>query len=77
MIVQHLNWIAVLVSGLAYFALGAIWFNKNVFGTMWMKAHNISPPTAEDKKQMPKMMIGTFVLCIIGAMVTGYFVYAL
>ncbi len=77
MIIQHLNWIAVLVSGLAYFCIGAIWFNPKVFGTMWMKGHNLSNPTEEDKKSMPKLMMLTLLLSIISAIGTGYFVYAL
>ena len=77
MIIQYLNWLAVAVSPIAYFVLGAVWFNPNVFGKTWMKGHNIGEPTEGDKKGMPKLMAMTFVLCFIGAMVMGYFVYAL
>lgn len=76
MIIQHLNWIAVAVSALAYFALGAIWFNPKVFGTIWMKGHGLTAPTEEDKKRMPAMMVTTFILCFIGAITAGYFCYA-
>lgn len=76
MIIQHLNWLAVAVSALAYFALGAIWFNPKVFGTLWMKGHGITGPTEEDKKRMPMMMMTTLVLCFIGATTAGYFCYA-
>lgn len=76
MIIQHLNWLAVAVSAIAYFALGAIWFNTKVFGTIWMKEHNIGTPTEEDKKKMPMLMVSTFILCIIGAIAIGYFSYA-
>lgn len=74
MIILHLNWLAVAVSALAYFALGAIWFNPKVFGTMWMQGHGISAPTEEDKKRMPMIMITTLVLCFIGTIAMGYFV---
>ena len=76
MIIQHLNWLAVAVSALAYFSLGAIWFNPKVFGTVWMKGHGITP-TEEDKKNMGKMMLSTLVLCFIGAITAGYFCYAI
>ena len=74
MIIQHLNWLAVAVSAIAYFILGAIWFNPKVFGTAWMKGHGIAAPTEEDKKRMPMIMISTFILCFIGAITLGYFV---
>ena len=75
MIIQQLNWLAVAVSALAYFCLGAIWFNPKVFGTLWMKGHGIAGPTEEDKKRMPMIMASTLVLCFIGAIAVGYFVY--
>ena len=75
MIIQNLNWLAVIVSAIAYFALGAIWFNPKVFGTIWMKGHNLAPPTEEDKKRMPMRMLSTFILCLIGAAAMAYFMY--
>ena len=77
MIFQHLNWLSVAISAIAYFALGAIWFNQKVFGTMWMKGHNIGTVTEEDKKRMPIMMLSTLILCFIGATAMGYFSFAL
>src|SRR3989304_149705 len=74
MIITHLNWLAVAVSAIAYFSLGAIWFNPKVFGTIWMKGHGITEPTEEEKKRMPMMMATTLVLCFIGAITMGYFV---
>ena len=35
--VEQLNWVAVLVSAAAAFAVGAIWFSQAVFGKAWMK----------------------------------------
>lgn len=74
MVLQHLNWLAVGVSALAYFSLGAIWFGP-VFGKMWMKGHGITPPTDEEKKNMNMGMIfgmsflKTAVMCILTAYV--------
>ena len=75
MIILNLNWLAIGVSALAYFALGAIWFNPKVFGTMWMKGHGISAPTEEDKKKMPMVMLTTLVLCVIGTIALAYFIH--
>lgn len=34
-ILNHLNWTAILVAGLAYWLLGALWFSV-LFGKIWM-----------------------------------------
>ena len=33
---EHVNWLAVLVAGIAFFALGAIWYTA-LFGKKWAK----------------------------------------
>jgi hypothetical protein len=33
-----LNWLAVFVAALAYFAIGALWYAPPVFGKVWMAA---------------------------------------
>jgi hypothetical protein len=35
---NDLNWLAVIVAALAYFAVGAVWYAPPVFGNMWMGA---------------------------------------
>lgn len=75
MILQHFNWLAIVVSALAYFCLGAIWFNQKVFGTIWMKGHGITGPTEEDKKKMPMIMLSTLVLCFVAAVALAYFIH--
>ncbi len=31
-----LNWLAVIVAALAYFAIGALWYSPVLFGNIWM-----------------------------------------
>ena len=73
MVLQHLNWLAVAVSAIAYFALGAIWFGP-VFGKIWMKGHGITPPTDEEKKNMNMgMILGmSFVKTAVMVILTAY-----
>ena len=71
MIISHLNYIAVAVSAVAYFALGAIYFNPKVMGTKWMEGHKLGQPTEEDKKNMGKIMGMTFVLCFFSCIGIG------
>jgi len=71
MILSHLNYLAVAVSAVAYFALGAIYFNPKVMGTKWMEGHKLGQPTEEDKKNMGKIMGMTFVLCFFACIGIG------
>jgi uncharacterized membrane protein len=43
---SDLNWLAVLVAALAYFAIGALWYAPPVFGKMWMAAGGMAMPEA-------------------------------
>jgi len=71
MILAHLNYLAIAVSAVVYFALGAIYFNPKVLGTVWMKEHKLSPPTEEDRKNMGKIMALTLVYCLINCIALG------
>lgn len=59
-------WWQILLAALAYFALGAIWFNPKVFGTAWADAHGIVM-NEEDKKKvnMTSLFIQTFIGTIL------------
>ncbi|GHM99360.1 hypothetical protein WSM22_08500 [Cytophagales bacterium WSM2-2] len=70
-ILSQLNFVAIAVSAVAYFALGAIYFNPKVMGTKWMEGHKLSAPTEEDKKGMGKMMGITFVYGLISCIGIG------
>jgi hypothetical protein len=37
-----LNWIAVIVAAIAYFAIGALWYAPFAFGAIWMAAAGTS-----------------------------------
>jgi hypothetical protein len=59
-------WWQILVAAIAYFALGAIWFNQKVFGKAWMEGHGIVM-NEEDKKKvhMGGMMFKSFLCTLI------------
>lgn len=68
---QHANWAAIAVAAVAYFALGALWFSV-LFGKPWMAGHNLTRPDTPEgqaamKKQMPMLMIKTFLMNVIMA----------
>jgi Protein of unknown function (DUF1761) len=43
-VLSDLNWLAVLVAALAYFAVGALWYAPRVFGTIWATAGGLRLP---------------------------------
>lgn len=62
---SQINWLAVLVAAIAYFALGAIWFSKPVFGGRWVALHKINMDDPEVKKGVGAIMFGSFLLMLL------------
>lgn len=62
-----LNWLAIIVSTLVFFGLGAIWYTPLAFGKMWMKETGITKERAQ-KANMPKIMgltlLFTFIMAV-------------
>ncbi|MEX0755971.1 MAG: DUF1761 domain-containing protein [Actinomycetota bacterium] len=44
----ELNWLAVIVAALAYFAIGALWYSPPVLGNRWQAAAGTSTPAGGD-----------------------------
>jgi hypothetical protein len=70
MILEHLNYLAVAVCAVVYFAIGGLWFSPMLFSKAWMAGHKVSMPTndvekAEFRKQMPMQMVTAFVVGIV------------
>ena len=74
---SNANWLAIIVAGLAYFAVGAIWYQQAVFGKAWAEGHNLTIDPEKAKKQMPMLMAITGVLTIVIAVLVGFLVSAL
>ena len=62
---SHINWLAVLVATVAYFMLGALWYSKALFGSVWAKLVNLDVNNPDLKKGMGGMMVSTFILMFI------------
>jgi Protein of unknown function (DUF1761) len=45
-VLSDLNWLAVIVAALAYFAIGAVWYAPPVFGRIWAAAGGFDLPEA-------------------------------
>ena len=46
---SDLNWLAVIVAALAYFAIGAVWYAPGVFGRTWAAAGGFDLPEAGNR----------------------------
>ena len=62
---SDINWLAVLVAAIAYFALGALWFSKPVFGGKWVALHQIDMNDPNMKKGVGAIMFGSFLLMLL------------
>ncbi|MGH8774545.1 MAG: DUF1761 domain-containing protein [Jiangellaceae bacterium] len=55
-VLGELNWLAVIVAAIAYFALGAIWYAPPVMGNVWMRAGGMQMP-AEGERPSPAIYL--------------------
>ena len=62
---DYINWIAVIVATLAYFALGALWYSKLLFAKRWISDLKIDANNPDAKKGMGMMFGGSLVLMFV------------
>jgi hypothetical protein len=62
----NLNWLAVAVAALAYFAVGALWYAPPVFGRIWADAGGFSLP---ERGERPSAAI--YVTPLIGSVLSS------
>ncbi len=61
-----LNWLAILVAAVAFFAVGALWYQRGVMGNRWMKAAAVEPSEASPRAWI---FVGTLIAYFLMAMV--------
>ena len=64
-VLSEINYLAVIVAALAYFAWGAIWYAPPVMGNTWQKAVGLSQ---EQLRPNPMIFIGTYIAYILMAL---------
>lgn len=65
-ILSGVNWLAVVVSTVAAFMLGGLWYSKVLFGTAWMQEVGLTED-AVNNNNMVKTFGGTIILQILAA----------
>lgn len=66
-IFSNINWLAVLVGGLAYFVLGAIWYSF-IFRNAWIKAAGVNVNDPGMKTGVAQIFIFSFVLMFVASL---------
>jgi Protein of unknown function (DUF1761) len=66
-LLSHINWLAVIVAGIAYFMIGGLWYSKVLFGTKWAALQKIDMNDPNNKKGVGAIMFYSFVLMLLTA----------
>jgi hypothetical protein len=66
-VLGDLNWLAVIVATIAYFALGALWYAPPVFGDLWMRSGGIQVP----EQPQAAFYIIPFLTCLLATIAVG------
>lgn len=67
-----INYLAVLVSAIVYFVIGAVWYGP-IFGNIWMKLNKLKKEDVK-KENMPRCFIGSFIGYLVLCFVLAHFV---
>ena len=70
---SNLNWLAVLVGGVAYFLLGAIWYSF-IFKNAWVRLSGVNPNDPNMKQGVAGIMLTSLVLMIIASLGIALFI---
>ena len=69
-VLGELNWLAVIVAGIAYFAIGALWYAPPVLGKVWQEAGGATPP-AEGQRPSPAVYVVPLIGGLLSAIALG------
>ena len=67
----EVNWLAVLVCGVASMVLGSLWYGP-LFGKMWMEMTGFNNMDPARREEMKKGMVRSYSLAFIGALIMAY-----
>lgn len=70
--IAGLNWLAVVTAAVAAFLLGAAWYSRRLFGTIWMKEIGLTEK-ALSQGHTKLVFGGTFALQLVGAAALALF----
>ena len=62
---HNIHWLGALLGGLAYFALGALWYSKILFAPKWIEYCKIDVNNPDMKKGVAGIFVSSLVLMMI------------
>jgi hypothetical protein len=63
------NWLAVIVATIAYFALGGIWYAPPVFGKAWQRSMGYQMPAGQ--RPNPAVFLSPLITCFVASASLG------
>ena len=72
-ILEHLNYLSILVAAAVNFAIGGLWYSPVLFGNKWAALNNLSKDDMSHKGGMAKLMIAAAVVTILAAFGLAFF----
>jgi hypothetical protein len=75
----HINWLAVIVSAVAIFILGGLWYSKALFAKKWIALMGISEEQMKAKPSAPmpvlllQALVCSFLIAIAMAVIINHF----
>jgi hypothetical protein len=72
---SDVNWLAVIVGGAVYFALGGFWYSPAGFGKQWMRAVGMNMPE-EGERPGAAIYVAPLLADLVAAIATAWLVEA-
>jgi hypothetical protein len=72
-LISNINWLAVIVAGLGYFVLGALWYSL-LFKNAWIRLSGINMDDPNMKKGTGQIMLASLVLMIVASFGLALFI---
>jgi hypothetical protein len=63
-VLGEINWVAVVIAGLIYFAIGAVWYSPLLFAARWQRSIGW-----DSQRPPPEMSVMTYVVPLIAYLV--------
>ncbi len=67
----HINYLAVLMAGIAYFAVGALWY-MGLFRKTWSKLMGFDKLSKNQRKEMKKKAGKNYIFAFLANLLTAY-----
>jgi hypothetical protein len=69
-VLSHVDWLAVLVAGLAYFILGMIWYSM-LFGKAWIRLTGVNANDPNMKKGAAGIFLTSLIMMLVASFGMG------